>query len=86
MYIIGYSIIMIEFKNNPDKYLGWAEIATTGGLLCGPTIGSIIYGFVGYRYTFVYFGSVVTLSTILVFFMIPRRLNLSGLDKKDSKT
>jgi MFS family permease len=84
MYIIGYSIITIEFKHNPDKYLGWAETVTTGGLLCGPTIGSIIYSFLGYRYTFVYFGSVVTLSTILVFFMMPKRLNLFEEDKKDS--
>jgi hypothetical protein len=45
-------LITIEFPNDAEKYNGYAEIAIGSGLLLGPVIGSIFYGYLGYIYTF----------------------------------
>ena len=75
---LGFSIITIEFAEEKEKYLGQAEAATGIGLALGPTIGSLMYAQVGYMFTFVIFGVILILGTILAFFMLPQSLNLSG--------
>jgi MFS family permease len=42
---IGYSLITIIFKNEQEKYLALAEVATGVGLAIGPVLGSFIYSF-----------------------------------------
>ena len=45
------------------------------GLAIGPTLGSLVYEEVDYLYTFVIFGVLLVLGGILIFFMLPDRLN-----------
>jgi hypothetical protein len=40
---LGFSIITIEFSDEKEKYLGWAESATGMGLAIGPTVGGLMY-------------------------------------------
>ena len=71
----GYSIITIEFPENQDKYLGWAEAATGVGLVMGPALGSFIYSFLGYMFTFIAFGILLMIGMILIFFLLPASVN-----------
>ncbi|CDW74258.1 permeases of the major facilitator superfamily [Stylonychia lemnae] len=73
--IISFSLITIEFAEDQEKYLGWAEAATGMGLAIGPTLGSLVYEEVGYLYTFIIFGGLLLLGVIQIFFTLPRRLN-----------
>eukprot|EP00347_Sterkiella_histriomuscorum_P014772 403359588 len=71
----SFSLITIEFQDDQEKYLGWAEAATGMGLAIGPTLGSLVYEEVQYLYTFVIFGGLLMLGGILIFVMLPNRLN-----------
>lgn len=74
-HILGFSLITIEFADEQEKYLGWAEAATGMGLAIGPTLGSLVYDKVGYENTFVIFGGLLALGGVLIFFTLPNRLN-----------
>jgi MFS family permease len=71
----GFSLITIEFKDNPDKYVGYAELANSFGLLSGPALGSIIYNFSNYELTFIVFGIIIEISAFSLIFLLPDRFN-----------
>jgi predicted MFS family arabinose efflux permease len=52
------------------------------GLLMGPTLGSFIYGFVGYMYSFVTFGVIILISIIPMLILIPAD---STAEEKETK-
>jgi MFS family permease len=68
-------LVTIEFPAKREEYMGYCESAVGIGLMIGPVLGSLIYGFVGYAPTFYIFGSVIGLGLIIVFFLLPPRLN-----------
>lgn len=68
-------MITIEFSEDQEKYLGWAEAATGLGLAVGPTLGSLVYNEVGYEWTFVIFGIVLGLGGVLIYMVLPATLN-----------
>jgi MFS family permease len=70
-----FSLITIEFSEDQETYLGWAEAATGLGLAIGPTLGSLVYTEVGYEWTFILFGIVLFLGAILTYFVLPNALN-----------
>eukprot|EP00347_Sterkiella_histriomuscorum_P000894 403374114 len=80
----SFSLITIEFSDDQEKYLGWAEAATGMGLAIGPTLGSLVYEEVQYLYTFVIFGGLLILGGILIFIMLPSRLNEGFMIKSKS--
>ena len=43
--------------------------------MVGPVIGSVIYGFAGYEWTFYIFAIALAVAGVGVFFMLPGRLN-----------
>jgi predicted MFS family arabinose efflux permease len=43
--------------------------------MAGPVIGSLIYGFVGYEYTFYCFSGIIGLGLIASLILLPTRLN-----------
>ncbi len=45
------------------------------GMIIGPPMGSIIYGYYGYEWTFVAFGILIFLDLVMCFFLIPNKLN-----------
>jgi len=77
-------LITIEFADDQEKYLGWAEAATGMGLAIGPTLGSFVYDEVQYLYTFVIFGALLLASLIPVYLALPRRLN-DGYEQEHSE-
>ena len=68
---LGYSIITIEFPEDSDKYLGWAEAATGLGLMVGPALGSLVYGFFQYFYTFIFFAGMLVVGGIILIIALP---------------
>ena len=64
--LIGYSIITIEFPENREKYVGWAESASGMGLLFGPAMGAVVYGCFGYIGTFITFGAVLFVNLVMI--------------------
>lgn len=71
----GYSVITVEFPNEAEKYLGWAEAATGIGLVAGPVLGSILFRFLRYKFTFVAFGGLLALGGIFLAIILPGYLN-----------
>jgi predicted MFS family arabinose efflux permease len=43
--------------------------------MVGPVMGSVIYGFVGYEYTFLAFAALLLACDVLVIFFLPQSLN-----------
>jgi hypothetical protein len=72
---LGYSVITVEFPHDAEKYLGWAEAATGIGLVAGPVIGSILFRFLKYRFTFVAFGGLLAIGGLFLALILPSYLN-----------
>lgn len=75
IYSVAYSVITLQFPENSDKYLGWAEAATGVGLMMGPALGSLTYQNLGYFYTFIAFGGFLLLGALILFLVLPSELN-----------
>lgn len=80
----GYAIITIEFSEDPDKYLGYAQAAVGVGLFLGPSVGSIIYSQTSYEWTFFIFGIIILLTNLPIYFFLSKDLNkvVEDSDKK----
>jgi hypothetical protein len=55
------------------------------GLMLGPVLGSLIYGFMGYEDTFYVFTGFISLGAIVVIFLLPTSINFAGEESKDEK-
>jgi len=75
MNVAIYSIVPIEFTQSQERYLGF--IAMAEGIACafGPLLGSIVYGWLGYIYTFYFFTAYIAIFGFGSVFMIPARVN-----------
>jgi len=58
--------------------MGYCEASVGVGLMIGPVLGSLVFGFVGYEYTFYVFGALIGVGLITVYFLLPARLNHVG--------
>jgi MFS family permease len=76
-------VVTIEFPKKREEYCGYCESAVGIGLMAGPVIGSLIYGLVGYEYTFYCFSGIIALGLILSFFLLPNRINKVAEPKDD---
>lgn len=74
------SLITILFPINPEKYIGYTEMAIGFGMMIGPIIGSLIHFYLEYANTFFVFGCIYSLSAVNVFFNLPKDINT--LDNK----
>ena len=79
---LAYSLVTIEFPTKREEYMGYCESAVGVGLMIGPVLGSLVYGFAGYEKTFYVFGSVIGLGLIAVFILLPKRLNHVNTEPK----
>lgn len=68
-------MITVEFPHDAEKYLGWAEAATGIGLVAGPVIGSVLFRFLKYKFTFVAFGGLLAIGGIFLMIILPNSLN-----------
>ena len=71
----SFALITQSFPENRVVYLGYVKAATGLGLMMGPAVGSVIYGFKGYAPTFYFFSIFIFLSMILQGCFIPYKLN-----------
>ena len=72
---LAYSLVTIEFPDKREEYMGYCESAVGVGLMIGPVLGSFIFGLCGYEKTFYVFGTIIGIGLIVVFFLLPPRLN-----------
>ena len=64
------------------RYIGYIEIAVGCGLGLGPTLGSVVYGYLLYEKTMYFFGALNTLGLIFCIFGIPSELNMSATEEE----
>jgi MFS family permease len=48
VFTTTFSIISLVFSDDKDKYISYLEAAIGFGLMSGPPLGSIIYGYLGF--------------------------------------
>jgi len=57
------------------KYIGYIEISVGVGLGLGPSLGSAVYGSLGYEGTMYMFGVLNFVAMVICAFLIPSELN-----------
>jgi DHA1 family multidrug resistance protein-like MFS transporter len=75
MNVAIYSIVPIEFTQSQEMYLGWIAMAEGVACALGPLLGSIVYGWLGYIYTFYFFTAYIAIFGFVSVAMIPSRVN-----------
>ena len=81
-----FSVITIEFPVNSDKYIGWAETSVGAGFAIGPAVGSFLYYYLGFMYTFIAIGGILILCVLPAFIFLPSDLNTKVENEDDSKS
>ena len=71
-------MIVLEFHKEKEKHLGLAEAAVGIGLMIGPVLGSLMYGFLSFMGTFMTFAGILFLNLIVVYFCVPNSLNFDN--------
>jgi MFS family permease len=72
-----YALAPIEFPKNKEKVIGYIEMAAGLGLTLGPFISGIVYNYLHYAGTFIFFSIILSMSAIFLQVMLPNRLNKS---------
>lgn len=72
----SYSIVVVSYGKDSQKFLGILEAATGFGLVAGAFCGSLLYSFFGYKMTFVTIGSVFMLNLPVLQFSIPQSVDM----------
>jgi MFS family permease len=67
-----YSLISQIFPEEKEKYISYIEAATGFGLMVGPPLGSIIYGYLDFQWTFYVFAILVLINLVLCLLFIPK--------------
>jgi MFS family permease len=75
LQITGYSVITQIFSDDIMKYIGYIEIACGIGLGLGPSIGSILYGWLYYERTMYFFAGLNVAAFFICMKYIPTELN-----------
>jgi MFS family permease len=65
----------MTFPEEQEKYIALIETAVGVGLILGPVIGSSIYAFAGFSWTFFIIGSVFLILTPILYILIPDSIN-----------
>lgn len=78
-----FSIIMIKYPKNREKFIGLAEAAAGVGFMAGPAIGGILFNFLGFFWTFISFGTFLMGTMTICYFYLPDSLNNSVADSEN---
>ena len=70
-----FSLIGSNFSEEKTKYYGMIEAALGFGLVIGPPVGSFLYGYFGYAWTFYSISVLMGINIILCLFLLPNKLN-----------
>ena len=60
-----FALISNNYSEDRSKYLAYVKAAGGLGLMLGPSMGSTIYGYLGYAKTFYFFSILLNLGLIL---------------------
>ncbi len=74
-YILGYSIITIEFPTKKETYIGYCQAAVGIGLMLGPVLGQALFSVVSFEKTFYIFGAVLSIAMVILVIVIPNNIN-----------
>jgi len=76
-----YSVVSIEFPLKREIYSGYCATSVGVGLLLGPVIGTSIYSFAEYEFTFYILAGLLFCSFLTAVIMLPNRINKYTNDK-----
>ena len=79
--VASFSIIVIASKEEKEKYISILESVMGLGISLGPFIGSLLYSFGGYLFTFAFMALIILLCSLLVALTIP-----ANIDKDNDET
>jgi len=63
------------FSENKAQYISYLEAASGLGMIVGPPLGSLIYGFSGYQWSFYAFSILILSNFAQCVFLIPNKIN-----------
>ena len=72
-YTTLLSIATNDFPEDRSRVVGYLQVMTGAGSILGPVIGSALYSFLGFKYTFFAYGGFEVLLGIIVRFNLPER-------------
>jgi MFS family permease len=79
------SLISIEYRENLTLYFAIFELSIGLGLVSGPIVSILIYQWLDYTGTLIFFASLIALVSIPIAYSLPKRLNDSSeLSQGDS--
>ena len=79
--VASFSIIVIASKEEKEKYISILESVMGLGVSLGPFIGSFLYSFGGYLFTFAFMALLILLCCLFVALAIP-----TNIDEDDNET
>ena len=73
--VTGYSVINLTFTDDRVSKIAMMEAAFGTGMIVGPSLGSFVYGMVGYQWTLYYFALQTFVFMTVSFCFVPSALN-----------
>lgn len=72
-----YALAPLEFPEEKEKIIGYLEMSAGLGLTLGPFISGIVYSYLHYAGTFLFFAMVLASTGCFLYFALPKRMNKS---------
>ena len=80
----SYSYAALAYTENVDKVIALLESTSGIGCVCGPVIGSFVYGLVGFQWTFAGFGIAMAPASLLVMLLkSPGEIKNNDIEEED---
>lgn len=77
------STISQAYQDNKLLYLGYCETSIAAGLMIGPSIGSALYGSVGYEANFYIISAIFFLTLISIIVLFPKKIIIQEEESKN---
>ena len=68
----------MEFPQSKEKIIGYLEMAAGLGLTVGPFMSGIVYSYLHYAGTFLFFAIILASTGVFLFSALPNKLNRSS--------
>ena len=76
-----FALVSHNFNEDRSKYLSYVKASGGLGLMLGPSIGSTIYGWLGFARTFYFFSCLLALSLVITVLFVnePKKVDRSSI-------